>query len=148
MVDAQGRQRVHHGVGDRGGRAVAAGLADTLDAERMERIRRHGLAEDQRRHIAGARHRIIQQRGGERLAVVAVEHLFVERFAESLRHPAMHLAFDNHGVEDHAAVIDQHELFERGFPRFAINAHQRHMRAKAPGFAPGIEEDRLLQAGL
>ena len=32
--------------------------------------------------------------------------------------------------------------------RFAINAHQRHVRAKAPGFAPGIEEDRLLQARL
>ena len=51
MVNAQGRQCVHHGVGHRGGRAIAASLTDTLDPERMERIWRHGLAEEQRWHI-------------------------------------------------------------------------------------------------
>ena len=71
MVNAQGGKRVHHGVGDRRWRAVAAGLAHPLDTERMEGIRRHRLAQDERRHLAGARHRVIQQRGGERLAVVA-----------------------------------------------------------------------------
>src|SRR5262249_53896064 len=134
MVDAQGRQRVHHGVSDCGGRAVAAGFADTLDAERMEGIRRHGLAENQRRHKAGARYGVIHQRGGQRLAVIAEDHLLVERFAKSLCHPTVYLAFDNQRVEDHAAIIDQHELCKCGLPCVAINMHQRHMRAKAPGF--------------
>src|SRR5262249_53075456 len=112
MVDAQGRQCVHHGVGDGGGRAVAAGFSDALGAERMERVWCHSLAEDQGRYMAGARYGIIHQRGGKWLAVIAIDHLFVERFTESLGYPTVYLAFDNQGVEDHTAIVDQHELFE------------------------------------
>ena len=50
MVNAQGRQRVHHGVGDRWGRAVAAGLADTLDAEPEFEEPRHTSASSRRQN--------------------------------------------------------------------------------------------------
>ena len=88
MVNAKGRQRVHDGIGNRRGRAIAAGLADPFDPERMERIGRHRLPQDERRHMTGTRHRVIQQGARERLALVAVAHLFVEGFAESLRNGA------------------------------------------------------------
>src|SRR5215813_3693297 len=141
MVNAQGRQRVHDGIADRRGRAIAAGLADPFDPERMERIWRHRLPQDERRHMVGTRYRVIQQGARERLALIAVAHLFVEGFAESLGHSAVYLPCDNPWVEHHATVVHQHQRVELELSCLMINAYQRHMRPKAPGFAPGREEE-------
>ncbi len=146
MIDAERRERVHHGVGDRRRGAVGAAFADAFDAQRIKGIRRNRLAENHRRHVGGAHDRIIHQRAGLHLAVFAVEHLFALRFAETLSDAAVNLAFDDHRVDDYAAVVDEHQLFDGQFAGVAIDADGCDVGAEAPGFALGIVESGFLQA--
>ena len=46
VIDAQRRQSVHHGVGDRRWRAIGAGLADAFDAQGIKGIRRYGFSQN------------------------------------------------------------------------------------------------------
>src|SRR5215467_14668109 len=95
-----------------------------------------------------ARYRVIHQRAGENLAVIAKEHLFAKRFAKTLSHAAVNLPVENHGVDNNAAVIDQDELFKSRHPGFPIDSHQRQMGAEAPGFTFRIKEDGLLKTKI
>src|SRR5215510_8441335 len=148
MIDAERGQRIHHGIGHCRRRAVGAGFADTFDSQRIERIRCYGFAQSESRHIARAHDRVIHQRAGENLALIAEEHLFAQRFTQPLRHTTVHLTLDDHRVDDYAAVVHQYELFNARLASFAIDADHSHVRAEAPGFASGIEKYRLLETGL
>src|SRR5262249_10681455 len=79
----------------------------------FRRPRSHG---GELRNPGSARSRLIHQRAGENLAVIAEEHLFAKRLAETLSHAAVNLPVENHGVDDNAAVIDQDELFKSRHP--------------------------------
>ena len=57
----------------------------------------------------------------------------------------MNLPVENHGIDDHAAVIDQTKIFKRRRPGFPIDSDQRQVRAETPRFAPRIEESSLLK---
>ena len=112
-----------------GGAPLVPASPTPLTPNGLKRIGGYGFAESERRHIAGAHHRVIHQRAGEHLAVFAEEHLFAQRFAEALRHAAVNLALDDHRVDDYAAVIDQHELLDGRLAGFAID---RTMATCAP----------------
>src|SRR5664279_2077705 len=77
VPDAVGRRRhfklvvadrIGDGVDDGGGCADRAGLAATLDAERIARAQRRGVVQLERRQIVGARHGVVHERRGQELA--------------------------------------------------------------------------------
>ena len=51
--------------------------------------------------------RVVGERRRERVAVVVVDHLLPQRLRDARREPAVHLAVDEHRVEDAAAVVDR-----------------------------------------
>src|SRR5262245_6636678 len=89
---AGARQRIGNGVGQRGQRAGDAALARALHAERILRRRHRVKLGDERRQAVGARHRVIHERAGEKLPVIAVLAVLHEHLAEPLADAALHLA--------------------------------------------------------
>src|SRR6266545_6372238 len=114
----------------------------------MKRIGRYRFAERQLGHVASAHYGVIHQRAGHHLTVFAIEHFLPQRFAEALRDAAVNLSFDDHRIDDNAAVVDQDEFFDSRVSCFAVNADHAHVRAKTPRLASRIEEAGLLQTEL
>jgi hypothetical protein len=59
----------------------------------------------ERRHIGGARHRIVHVRAGDELAVRVIHNMLHQRLADALDEAAVHLAFDQHWIDDRAEVV-------------------------------------------
>ena len=59
-----------------------------------------GVAAFDVRNHAGLGHAVVHQLAGDQLAVLVVDRLLVERLAEALRHAAVHLAIDDHRIDD------------------------------------------------
>ena len=55
----------------------------------------------------GARHGVIHERAGDELALLVVDRAFAERLADALGDAAMHLAFDDHRIDQHAEIVDR-----------------------------------------
>src|SRR6516162_10572150 len=81
-VHVERRKRVLDRRNDRAGGRHAAGFADPLDAERIERRRELRKFYFDVWHFGRARQKIIRQRGGERLGLIVVAHPFEQRIAE------------------------------------------------------------------
>ena len=62
------------------------------------------LALDPRHHVR-ARHRVIHQLAGDKLAVVVIDGLLPQRLAEPLRDAAVHLPVDDQRIQDIAAIV-------------------------------------------
>ena len=90
-----------------GVRADRGRLADALGAERVERRRRLGVRDLERRELGRARDRVVGERRRERVAVVVVDDLLPQRLRDARRDPAVLLAVDEQRVEDAAAVVDR-----------------------------------------
>ena len=58
-----------------------------------------------RRHLRRVGHQEVHERGVEQLAVLVVGHPLVERAADALRDAAVHLALDDHRVDQRPAVV-------------------------------------------
>ena len=86
--------------------AIAPGLADALDAERVDRRRRDRLVELEVREARGPRQRVVEHRARQELALVAVDRALPERLADALGDAAVELAVDDHRVDLLADVID------------------------------------------
>src|SRR6218665_1576398 len=110
VAHAQRAQRVEYGVDHRRRRAYGPGLAATLGAQRAVRAGRAYMAQFEIGEVVRARHRVVHEAAGEQLAGLAVvDAVFHQRLPYALRHPAMHLAFDDHRVDDGAEVVDRSE---------------------------------------
>ena len=96
------RDRVH----DRRDRAGGAGLAHALHAERIGG-RRHVVARVRdRRHVRGARHRVVHERAGDELPVaLVVDGGLHQRLPDPLREPADQLALDQRVIEHDAGIV-------------------------------------------
>src|SRR5215470_14800244 len=107
VADAERRERVDQGVGNGGEGADIAGLAGTLDPERVG-LGRHGVAVAMDgRQIARPRHRVIHERPGEKLARSRVEtDVFYEDLADTLRDAAADLALEQQWVQYRADIVD------------------------------------------
>ncbi len=90
---------------------------------------------------------VVGERGGERLSLRVVGHLFVERGSDALRRAAEHLAVDDHGVHQHAAVLDDDVVENLDFARFGIDCNDSRMRrvAERAGIALGLVSARQLR---
>ena len=61
----------------------------------------------ERRQVVGARHAVVHERAGDELAVLVVDGAFEQRLADALGDAAVHLALDDHRVDDRAEVVDR-----------------------------------------
>ena len=86
--------------------AIAPGLADALDPERVDRRRRDRLVELEDRQPRGPRQRVVEHRARQELAVVAVDGPLPERLADALDDAAVELAVDDERVDLLADVVD------------------------------------------
>src|SRR5262245_19335038 len=148
MIDDQRGQSIHNAISHYRTLAVCPCIVYIFYTLWSELILSNFYTQSQWRHIARAHDSIIHQLARENLSLIAEEHLFAQRFTQPLCHAAVHLALDDHRVNDYAAVVHQHELPDGRLAGFAIDAHHGHVRAEAPGFASRIEEYRLLETGL
>src|SRR5207245_10827861 len=99
-----------------------AGLAATLDAERVGRAARAVEAEIIRRKIIGARYCVIHERAGNELAGTRIiDRVFEEGLADALGDRAVHPGRGDHRVDQDAVIIDRSVAGERDLPRVAVD---------------------------
>ena len=94
-------------VDDRRRRGDRARFAAALDAERIGRTERLDRLDLERRQVVGARHAIVHEARRQQLAVAVVMRAFEQRLADALGDAAMHLAFDDHRIDELAEVVDR-----------------------------------------
>src|SRR5439155_409284 len=85
----------------------ATRFADALDAQRIARRGRDGAAERVVGNVRGARHRVVHEFTGQKLAVLVVDGLFEEHLSDRMRDAALHLSFDEERVDLRSAVVDR-----------------------------------------
>ena len=68
---------------------------------------RVGHADLEGRQVVGPRHAVVHVGAGQELAVLVVDAAFEQRLADALGDAAMHLALDDHRVDDVAEVVDR-----------------------------------------
>src|SRR5690242_14271316 len=102
VLDAE---RVGDRVDHRGGGADRAGLAAALHAERVVRAGRLARVDLELRHVVRARDRVVGEGAREQLPGRVVRAVLGERLADALGEPAVHLALDDHRVDDLAEVV-------------------------------------------
>ena len=73
---------------------------------------------------------------------------FEQRLADALRDAAMHLALDDHRIDDGAEVIDRGPADDLGFPGFGIDLDLADVAAGREREVGRIVERALLQARL
>ena len=57
--------------------------------------------------FVGARHRVVHERAGHELALFVIDRVLEQRLADALRHAAVHLALDDHRIDNRAEVVDR-----------------------------------------
>src|SRR6185437_4344982 len=100
-------ERVGDGADDGRGRGRDAGLAGAFDAERVAVGRHRVLLGREIRQIARQWHRVIHEAAGEKLTVLVEDDCFHQRLTDALRRAAMHLALDDHRIDDAAGIVDR-----------------------------------------
>ena len=98
-------------IGDRRGRRDRAAFAEALDAVFGGERGRHHMRDAHRGNFRRARHHVVGERGGERLALLVVGDFLVKRGADALGDAALHLAVDDHRI-DHGAAVLGHRVVE------------------------------------
>ena len=72
----------------------------------------HEMREPHVGNLRRARHHVVAERGRERLAELVERDFLVERGADALRNPALHLPVDDHRI-DHRAAVFRHRIVEK-----------------------------------
>ena len=60
--------------------------------------------------VVRARHRVVHERAGHELALLVIDRVLHQRLADALRHAALHLALDDHRVDDPADIVHRGEV--------------------------------------
>src|SRR5215831_7512608 len=135
-------ERVHH----RGGSADGAGLAAALHAQRVVRARRLLGADLEGRDVVGARHSVVHVGPGHELARLAVVMAALgQRLADALGEPAVHLAFDDHRVDDLAEVVDRGEVHDPDVAGVGVDLDLADMASGREGEVRRVVEGVLVQ---
>src|SRR5262249_19800786 len=82
----------------------------------------------------------------EQLAVLIVDDLFVKGLRQPLRHTPVHLAINDEGINDIAAVVHSHKTLNVICTGVRIDFDYANMRAKGESGIAGLEATRCLQA--
>ena len=107
MIDAAAvRDRIRDRVHDRRDRAGGAGFAHALHAERIGGRGHVVVRLGDRRHVVGARHRVVHERAGDELPVaLVIDGVLHQRLPDALREPADQLALDERVIEHDAGIV-------------------------------------------
>ena len=105
-------------------------------------------AEVEVRHLGGARDHVVDERAGQDLPVVVVDRLLVQRLRDRLRDAAVHLALDDHRVDDVAAVVDRGVALDRDLAGLAVDLDLGDVRAEREREVRRVEERRRLEVRL
>ncbi len=106
------------------------------------------VAKLDRWHFHGRRQQVVQVAGGQWLAGRVVHHLLEQRIADSLAHPAVHLAVDDRWIDDRSAVVDNHIAQQRDDARLDVDFHDRDVHPVGVRVADRMEVVRRLEARL
>src|SRR3546814_15755729 len=109
VVDAQRCQGVEQCIDDGWRRTNGARFAAALAAQRIVRAWCAYGAQPEIGEIGCARHGVVHIAARQQLAVFVVSTLLDQRLPNALHDAALHLAFDDHGVDDDAKVVDRGE---------------------------------------
>ncbi len=122
MLDAERGESVEDRVDDGLRRGDATGLTRALDAERIGGGRQFIEDDVERRQIAGARQRVIQQRPARQLARLrVVDRVLEQRLADALRNAALDLALGQQRIDQPAVIVDRGIAFEADGAGFRID---------------------------
>ena len=131
-----------------GGEAIAPASPQPLIAERIGRTRRLDRVDRERRQVVGARHAIVHVARRQELPVAVVVRGLHQRLADALRDAAMHLALDDHRIDELAEVVDRGPAVDRHDAGLRIDLEFADVDAGREGEVGGIPERAFLQAGL
>ncbi len=95
--------------------------------------RRHRGVDHEVRHVVRARHAVVHVAAGLQLAVIVVDAVLEERLSDALSKPSVHLAVDDHGVDDVTEVVHGHEIDQPDETRFTVDLHLGDMRSRRVG---------------
>ena len=146
-LDAVVGEGVLHRVGHRGGGGDDPALAHALDAEGVDRGGEVHVDDLERRHLVGARQRIVHEGAGEELARVVVDQRLAERAAEALGDAAVELALDDHRVDRPPAVVHGGQLEQPDAARLEVHLGDDALHAEGPRDRVGIEEGAGAEPG-
>ena len=93
------------------------------------------MAHVERRHVRGGGDEVVHEAGGQELAVLVVNELLKQRTAHPLRGAAHHLPLDDHGIDLHAAVVDDGVAQELHGAGLDVDLHHRDVDGVGPGDA-------------
>ena len=100
-------------------------------------------------HIVGARHAIVEVAAGHQLsALLVIDAAFGQRLAYALGEPAVHLALDNHRIDDVAEIVHRGEVDDPGNTGVRIDLDFADMAAGREGEIRRIVERLLVQTRL
>ena len=91
-------------------------------------------------------HGVIHEAAGEQLAILIVDHLFVERLRQPLGHAPMYLAIDDERINDIAAVVHGHKTVLCHIRRCQVDLDNTDVRAEGESGIAGLKATRGLQA--
>src|SRR5438309_566684 len=86
-------------------------------------------------HLARRRHAVIQQRLREKLTLLVIGELFVQRSTDALRHAADDLAVDNQRIEQRARVRQDGVVEDANLERVAIDLDDGDVQTAGEGCA-------------
>ena len=100
------------------------------------------------RDLRGVGHQEVHEGGVEQLAGLVVDHPLVERAADALRHPAVHLALDDHRVDHGAAVVHHAVAQDPDLGGHRVGLDDRRVHAVGEGRLGGRVEVLALEPRL
>src|SRR5688572_26355913 len=140
--------RIGDGVHQRGGRADCAGFAASLHAEWVVRTGRLAGVDLERRQVVGAGNAIVHERAREELSARVVLAALGKGLANALRKSAVHLAIDDHRVDDLAEIVHCGEALDLRRPGIRIDFHLAYIGAGGKREVRRIVERVFVQARL
>src|SRR6202453_2600379 len=138
-------ERIGEGVDDRRWRSDRARFATALDAERIGRANRLDRVDLERGQVVGARHAIVHEARRQELAVIVVMRAFEQRLAHALSDAAVHLALDDHRVDELAEVVDGGPTVDRDDARLRVDLELADMDTGREGEVGRIPESAFLE---
>src|SRR5215471_14855338 len=148
MRDTKWRQGIDNSVCYCWTSADGPGFTTAFGAERIDRGRSDGTVGFQGRHHGGLGHGVIHEAPREQLAILIVDDLFVEGLRQPLRHASVHLAINDEGINDIAAIVYRHKTLNVISTGVRIDFDDANMRAKGESGITGLETTCGLQAGF
>ena len=130
MLHAKRRQRINDRADDRRRRADRSRFANAFYAERIHRRRRLRSIQLQPGNVRRPSAPRSPSTPGDQLALLVVNHFFIQRLTDRLHDAAVNLSVDQHRVDHLAAIIDRDVTQKLDVAGFAIDFDDDDVRAE------------------